>query len=221
VVEHLAGKALHDGFCLEMEVADHGVTVPPAEDLDEVVVNFATEEGHGSASAEGFGSDVLGGETGEVLCGSSGIAKGVRDIVATKGGPVSFGSIVGGEGGCVGCVVATVIENAPDGGGDGATEWVSAAAVHQDLVFVCIFLGGEGIGDSGGGLNFGGGGCVEIYSGVIDKEGDVSDPEGGAIRAGACVFARTEEEVETDDDHVCHRLAAVVGLGAKSVFQDM
>lgn len=124
---------------------------------------------------------------------------------------------MGGGGG----VVVPVVEDAPNGCGDGATEAVGAAAMGQHFVLVGVLLGGECIGDGGRGLDFGNGCREEVDACVIDEKGDIADAKGGTIRACAGVFAGTEEEIETNDDHICHRLSTGVGVGTIGVFQDM
>ena len=47
--QHLAGKMSHDGLGLEMEVMEHDIRLPTAQEADHVGINACTEESHGTA----------------------------------------------------------------------------------------------------------------------------------------------------------------------------
>jgi hypothetical protein len=51
IVVHFGGVLLENWLGLHMQVTHNGVFVPMANHLDEVFINFATEECHGSAGA--------------------------------------------------------------------------------------------------------------------------------------------------------------------------
>jgi hypothetical protein len=52
VVVHFRGKLLYNGLGLHMQVSNHGVAVPMAEDLDEIDIDFAADESHGATCAQ-------------------------------------------------------------------------------------------------------------------------------------------------------------------------
>ena len=56
--KHVGGKAPHQGFRLEMEVPEHLVATPPPQHANQVGVDFGTQKGHGSTSAERAGGDI-------------------------------------------------------------------------------------------------------------------------------------------------------------------
>ena len=58
--QHAARKALHDWLSLKMEVAQHGVALPPADKLNGVLVHIGIEKGHGATGTEGTSTDVIG-----------------------------------------------------------------------------------------------------------------------------------------------------------------
>ena len=58
VVIHGMSVAAHDGFGLLMEIPDHGIGMPSSKDFDEVRVDVAAEQGHGSTSTERTCADV-------------------------------------------------------------------------------------------------------------------------------------------------------------------
>ena len=55
---HGAGGVLNDGNCLHMQVAEHGIALPPAEQADEVAVDMGHDECHGAGGAHGLDGDV-------------------------------------------------------------------------------------------------------------------------------------------------------------------
>jgi hypothetical protein len=59
-VEHFGGEALHESISLEVEVAQHFVGTPSADEADDVGVDVSTEEGHGARGSERPSGDVIG-----------------------------------------------------------------------------------------------------------------------------------------------------------------
>ena len=49
--EHEAAKVIHDGSCLQVEVAEHFVRSPTPKQTDDVTVNLGTQEGVGTRSS--------------------------------------------------------------------------------------------------------------------------------------------------------------------------
>jgi hypothetical protein len=62
VGDHQARKAVHDGFCLQVEVAEHFVGSPPPKQADDVSIHFRHKQGHSARGAEAARSDVGRGE---------------------------------------------------------------------------------------------------------------------------------------------------------------
>ena len=65
---------MHEMMGLEVEVAEHGVGFPPAEEFNFVSNNVFVKKGRGTGSAECFGSDVGYGE-GRRGGGEAGLAE--------------------------------------------------------------------------------------------------------------------------------------------------
>jgi hypothetical protein len=51
MVEHCHCELAHDGFGLEVQIAEHGVTVPSTDHSNGVVVDAATHECHGATGS--------------------------------------------------------------------------------------------------------------------------------------------------------------------------
>ena len=49
----------HEGIGLEMQVSEHLVRAPAADEFDNIRVDLAAEKCHGTTGAEGAGGDVL------------------------------------------------------------------------------------------------------------------------------------------------------------------
>ncbi len=62
VVEHTGSKIAHDGFGLDMEVAQHLIGAPASDQSDDVGINLGTKKGHGAGGAKGPGGNVGGEE---------------------------------------------------------------------------------------------------------------------------------------------------------------
>jgi hypothetical protein len=52
-------RRLENGLGLHMQVPDHGIDVPAAEDLDEVHIHFSAQERHGAARAQRASTDLI------------------------------------------------------------------------------------------------------------------------------------------------------------------
>jgi len=62
--DHQARKAVHDGFRLQVEVAEHFVGMPPPKQADDVTIHLQHEQGHSAGGAEAAHSDVGRGKEG-------------------------------------------------------------------------------------------------------------------------------------------------------------
>ena len=58
--KHSGRKMTHDGFGLDMEVAEHFVGAPAAKKSNAVRVNIGAKEGHCASCPEGPGRNVFG-----------------------------------------------------------------------------------------------------------------------------------------------------------------
>ena len=74
-LQHNCRELLHSGMGLDMQVSEHGVRMPSAQELDGIRVDVAVEKGSGARSAEGSGGDGGRGETGGVTQEKAGIAE--------------------------------------------------------------------------------------------------------------------------------------------------
>ena len=62
-VEHAGGKITHDRLSLYyMQVSQHLIRAPAANELDAVSIDISTQKGHGSRRTQGSSGDVLGEE---------------------------------------------------------------------------------------------------------------------------------------------------------------
>jgi len=95
--DHAFSKVAHDGLCLDVEVAEHGIRAPLAKELDDVVVDMRTEERHGSGGMEGAGGNVCRAEAKLWAQDGSSQLEHLGDLVGCKGlGPLW--EVGGGQG---------------------------------------------------------------------------------------------------------------------------
>ena len=62
-LEHAGGKVAHYRFSLYMQISEHFIRSPAANELDAVGVDIGTEECHGTGGSQGPGRDMVGKET--------------------------------------------------------------------------------------------------------------------------------------------------------------
>ena len=58
--EHLPCKTLHYRLSLQMEVTHHGVTLPAAEETNDIGVNLGAKQRHGTSCSQASGIDLTG-----------------------------------------------------------------------------------------------------------------------------------------------------------------
>ena len=80
VVEHALGELLGVDGGLDLEVPEHGVRFPAAEEHDGIAVDVGTEEGRGPAGAEGAGRHLGMVDAGDGFDGLGGMPKGIGDV---------------------------------------------------------------------------------------------------------------------------------------------
>jgi hypothetical protein len=73
---------------LYAEVAGHCIRFPAAKEHDGILVDIGTEQGGGSARAEGASADELGINASAAVAGGGGMAQGVGDESRFDCGPV-------------------------------------------------------------------------------------------------------------------------------------
>ena len=124
IIEHEGCEAAHGRMALSMEIAHHGVTVPMAEHLHEVMVDPIVEQGHGTTGAKRAAADFSGVDA--VLGKGEGSMKAQEFCdVLSPDWDVAMGSvIVTGKDGTGTRVMETVIDNQPHQGLDGTAVWV-------------------------------------------------------------------------------------------------
>ena len=61
--KHAGREIAHDRLCLDMEVSQHFIGAPAAEELNDVGINLGAQQGHGAGGTEGASRDMLGEET--------------------------------------------------------------------------------------------------------------------------------------------------------------
>lgn len=96
VVEHLLGKSLHHRLGLGVQVPNHCVAVPATEELDEVKIHFAAQQGHGTASSKGSSADVFCWYASRVVVRSGSEFELVGDVFGANVAETIV-AVVGGE----------------------------------------------------------------------------------------------------------------------------
>ena len=187
-------------MCLEVEIAEHGIAAPPAEQLDDVGINLTAEEGHGAGGTEGTGRNGLGRQVELGQGGGSGAKVGgyvgrgeVGPPILVAVGAKQFGGV---------CMFGVKVVDATGEGANGVGVKGGVGIVADDFATDCIFLGGE---SKGGEI-----GTEEVVQrrGVRDDaigraKFDVTKAKrGGVFGSRARIFARSKEEEEGDPDHV-------------------
>jgi hypothetical protein len=192
----------HDGLRLHVQVAEHFVGPPSANEADDVGIDLGTQQGHGPCSTQRARTDVrweeaeLGGikqmnptaQSGGNLTGRDRVALAVH-IVRSQ------------DGGLVGPMPAQ-IEDSARHGFDGTERGITADTETNDLALDPIFLIGEGQSAKGGqgkvSLRAGGDG----QSSPPGKQLYIGKSEGGCVRGASRVFSRPQQEEEREKNHV-------------------
>ena len=115
------------------------------------MVDFGTEEGHGTSRPEGTGRDIAGDEAIRGAEDSGGHAEGEGDVGRTHGHPLRRGEVNSQVGGGEGVVLAKM-QNTPGESGNGAIMRVTPAAEAHNFAPNAILLSGEFKSGEGGGL---------------------------------------------------------------------
>ena len=58
-MEHEPGEVAHDRLGLKVEVPEHFIRAPAANESDDVGINSGEKEGHGTTHPKGAGCDVI------------------------------------------------------------------------------------------------------------------------------------------------------------------
>lgn len=142
--KHAASHVLHDGNGLDVQVADHGIALPAAEESDHVGVHSGTQEGHGPTGPEGTGVHII---AGDAILGAEEAGRGLE----VRGncprgdhtGLAPNGSVVVTHGSSGVGRVLTDVQYASSNGTDWAEEWVIGRAVAYLLPTDGVLLGRE------------------------------------------------------------------------------
>ena len=210
MVEHFVSEVLDNRLSILVEVAEHGVRLPPAHEFDFVVGLVSTHESHGSACSEGASTDVRRRNTSGVLAGGGGTAEVLGDLGSTDPQGVAV-VVVGGEDGGEwegqgsGIKMAAVRHHPPDCGPHWAAEVVATGSKRYRFAFNLVFLGGEVEADRGGSLELGEGRLSEVQATTPQEQTDIGQGESGIIVGGACVFSWAKHEIESQADHIGQR----------------
>jgi len=206
-LEHKAGEVAHDRLGLKMQVTEHLIRAPAADQADNVGVDVGKEKGHGTTSAKGLGVDIGRKEANAGTEGGNGESEGLCDVGRGNGSVrrASAGLVVvGGQRGRRGRVVSAKVENTIDGGDDRAGGGVATPALADDFAAHPIFLIGEGVEGEGGGKDVGVGVTEEIKTAEANKQLNVFEGERCRVGGSAGVLTRAHEEEESDGNHVTY-----------------
>lgn len=80
MVKHFRGEVAHDRLGFLMEVAQHRGAVPTAEQLYDIIVAAATEEGHGASGTTRSRGDGVGSDARSVEQDAGSIAELPGDV---------------------------------------------------------------------------------------------------------------------------------------------
>jgi hypothetical protein len=110
------------------------------------------------------------------------------------GGAAIGHAVVHGKWGVGSGVVCLEVQDAADGGQDGACQRGATVTEADDLPPDPILLGGEGVGCEGGCIEVPLGGMKEVKACQANEELDITELEGPGVGRCRHVFARAEEE---------------------------
>jgi hypothetical protein len=195
-----------------VEVAEHGVALPAAEEANEVAVNARGDEGHGASGTEGLDGDIewVVAQEGSGLpeqnvdgCGGDHELSSAILFIVT----VDRGVRRGG--------VATEVDQAPGKGADGAKKGVAASSMSNFFTTVGVLLIGERQDAEGGGEQ-----VVVTCRDKIELTGtapklDLVSVERvrGILRSRSTVLARAHEKIVSNYDKVGNGPAGGSSIG--------
>jgi hypothetical protein len=81
-LDHSTSKVMHHRLCLCMQIAQHFIRTPPANETDGVVVDVSAKKRHGTPGPEGPGANVGGGDAQCVAKVLKRKAESLCDVVA-------------------------------------------------------------------------------------------------------------------------------------------
>ena len=79
---------------MDPDIAQHGVGLPAAQELDGVRIDVGAKEGRGAARAQGAGRDCLRRDAGNILHGSGSVLKGVLDVFGGDAPDLAGGAVI-------------------------------------------------------------------------------------------------------------------------------
>ena len=92
--EHGLSEVVGGEGRLDPKIAQHGVGLPAAQELDGVRIDVGAKEGRGAARAQGAGRDCLRRDAGNILHGSGSVLKGVLDVFGGDAPDLAGGAVI-------------------------------------------------------------------------------------------------------------------------------
>jgi hypothetical protein len=139
--EHSGRKVAHNGFGLEVEVAEHLVGAPSTDKADDVGVDRRAEERHGAGGAEEAGGNVLFLKPIERSEDGTGGSKSGRDVSGRDGFPGGAGSLEeSGQRGVGRGVVGSEVDHTPGQANGRGKVGIATVCEPDDLASNAVLL---------------------------------------------------------------------------------
>lgn len=175
--KHGGSKGVHERVRLSVQVTQHLVGTPPADESNDIRVNFRTEKRHGAASAEAARRDIIGRNAAYMELGDGGETKCGGDVTSGNIFPMAIGEDCV-ERGVRRSIVLSKMLNATSQGVNGTNEGVRNTPVANGFTRDGILLGGVGERNEARSANFIQGGRHGVKLTFTLTEGNVLKSEG-------------------------------------------
>jgi hypothetical protein len=216
-LKHEASEVAHHGLRLDVQIAEHDVGAPAAEELDQIRVDAGAQKCHGAPGPEGACTDILGEETDTRSLDADGNAERGGYLAGGHPGPAAGRKLVGRKWGSTDRPVEAKSFDAADGALNRAARGATTASEANDFASDTVLLVGKGEADKGGGVQIGVGAGDEIEAMVSHEELNVLEEKRAGFGLGAHrILARATQEKEGKADHVSN---STVGDGWSSQCQ--
>ena len=149
--EHALRETTEERAYLRMQVAQHFIGAPAADEAYDISVNAGAEEGIGSRGSEATGCDILGKETKRWAQEPDGQLDGVSDHAGFDSDSGAIRAAAVGKWSILRKEIGPEVQDSAGYGADGAKQGVSTGAMTNDLTSDAIFLFIKGEGCEGGG----------------------------------------------------------------------
>ena len=196
-----------------MEVSEHCVAVPTANHTDFVGIDATEEKGHGTATTEGAGGDIVGGDPGVARDGYGSCSEETRD----HGRGDRFAAVglvkIHVKGTSWRGIVRAEVQDSADDGLNWARKDLPIGCMGKFLAFNTVLLGGEGERSISGSLEATQRDRHWVSKVLVtDFELGVFEPEGMLGIPGCIgVFPGTEEKVESEPNAI--HGGTITGIG--------